>query len=96
MPHGVIRKQGSPAVVGTWRADLTSLTVETADAELRQTADRILTTPILIPHHPAQEFVPADADSAAYEPPAQQKYLLLFMSEMESAGYELEQRYDDE
>lgn len=96
MPHGVIRKQGGSAVVGTWRADLTSLTVETADGELRKTADRILTTPILIPHHPAQEFVPADADSAAYEPPARQRYLLLFMSEMESAGYELEQLYDDE
>ena len=96
MPHGVIRRQGRATVVGTWRADLTSLTVETADAELRKTADRILTTPILIPHHPAQEFVPADADSAAYKPRAQQKYVLLFMSEMESAGYELEQLYDDE
>ncbi len=95
MPHGVIREQGSPAVVGTWRADLHSLTVNTADAALRKTADRILTTPVLIPHHPAQEFVPADADTAAFEPPAKQKYLLLFMTEMESAGYELEQLHDD-
>lgn len=96
MPHGVIRRRGSPEVVGSWRADLISLTVETADPELRRTADRILTTPILIPLHPAQKFVPADADSAAYEPPAKQKYLLLFMEAMEAVGYELEQSYDDE
>ena len=95
MPHGVIRKQGSPAVVGTWRADLHSLSVNTADAALRKTADRILTTPMLIPHHPAQKFVPADEATAAFEPPAKQKYLLLFMTEMESAGYELEQLHDD-
>ena len=95
MPHGVIRRRGSPAVVGTWRADLHSLTVNTADADLRKTADRILTTPVLIPHHPAQEFVPADESTAAFEPPAKQKYLLLFMTEIESAGYELEQVHDD-
>jgi hypothetical protein len=95
MPHGVIRRRGSSAVVGTWRADLASLTVETVDADLRATADRILTTPILIPQHPAQKFVPADETSAAFEPPAKQKYLLLFMTEIESAGYELEQLYDD-
>ena len=96
MPHGVIRKRSSPAVVGTWRADLTSLTVDTTDAELQQAADRILTTPVLIPLHPAQKFVPADETTAAFEPPARQKYLLLFMTEMEAAGYELEQLYDDQ
>jgi len=96
MPHGVVRKQGSAAVLGTWRADLDSLTVHTEDPELRKTADRILATPILIPLHPARKFVPADAATAAFEPPAKQKYLLLFMTEMESAGYELEQIYDDE
>ncbi len=95
MPHGVIRKHGSAAVVGSWRADLTSLTVDTADPDLRRTADRILTTPMLIPHHPARKFVPADETTAAFEPPAKQKYLLLFMTEMEAAGYELEQLYDD-
>jgi hypothetical protein len=51
---------------------------------------------MLIPHHPAEKWVPADAETAAFEPPAKQKYLLLFMTEMESAGYELEQLYDDE
>lgn len=95
MPHGVIRKRGGAAVVGTWRADLNSLTVQTADADLRKTADRILTTPILIPQHPAQKFVPADEATAAFEPPTKQKYLLLFMTEMEAAGYELEQLHDD-
>ena len=96
MPHGVIRRQGSPAVVGTWRADLASLTVDTTDLELRVAADRTLTTPMLIPQHPAQRFVAADETTAAFEPPAKQKYLLLFMTEMEAAGYELEQLYDDE
>ncbi len=95
MPHGVIRKRGSSAAVGTWRADLTSLTVQTADPGLRKMADRILTTPVLIPQHPAQKFVPADEATAAFEAPAKQKYLLLFMTEMESAGYELEQLHDE-
>ena len=95
MPHGVIRRQGSSQLLGTWRADLHSLTVETSDPELRATAERILTTPMLIPHHPAEKWVVADAESAAFEAPAKQKYLLLFMAEMESAGYELEQLYDD-
>ena len=96
MPHGVIRKQGSPVVVGTWRADLASLTVTTEDPDLRKTADHILTTPILIPHHPAEKFVPANETTATFEPPAKQKYLLLFLTDMEAAGYELEQLYDDQ
>jgi len=96
VPHGVIRRQGISLVLGTWRADLRSLTVETSDPELRVAADCILTTPMLIPHHPAEKWVAADAESAAFEPPAKQKYLLLFMAEMESAGYELEQLYDEE
>ncbi len=96
MAHGVIRRQGRAEVVGTWRTGLDSLTVETADPDLRRTADRVLTTPMLIPHHPAEKWVPAGAETAAFEPPAKQKYLLLFMTEMESAGYELEQLYDDD
>lgn len=95
MPHGVIRRRGQVEVMGTWRADLNTLTVETADAALRKAADRILTTPVLIPQHPAEKFVPADETTAAFEPPAKQKYLLLFMTEMETAGYELEQLHDD-
>jgi len=95
MPHGVIRRRGSVDLVGTWRADLHSLTVETTDATLRAAADRILKTPILIPQHPAQKFVPADEATAAFEPPAKQKYLLLFMTALEAAGYELDQAHDD-
>ena len=95
MPHGVFRRKGEPAVIGTWRADLNSLTVDTVDPDARQTAHKILTTPILIPQHPAEKFVPADDATAAFEPPAKQKYLLLFMSEMEAAGYALEQLHDD-
>jgi hypothetical protein len=96
MPHGVIRKHGGPEVVGTWRAGPDFLTVETAHPDLRRQADRILTTPILIPQHPAQKFVQADETTAAFEPPARQRYLLLFMAEMEAAGYELEQLYDED
>jgi hypothetical protein len=95
MPQGVIRRRGSSEVAGIWRADINSLTVDTMDAALRKTADRILTTPMLIPQHPAEKFVPADEATAAFEPPAKQKYLLLFMTEMESAGYELEQLHDE-
>ncbi len=94
MPHGVIRRLGSATVLGTWRADADSLTVTTQDPDLRKTADRILGTPLRIPLHPARKFIPADESTAALEPPAKQKYLLLFLTEMESAGYELDQLYD--
>ncbi len=95
MPRGTIRRRGGSVTIGTWRADADSLTVETADADLRRTADRILATPLSIPQHPAGKFVPADESTAAFEPPAKQKYLLLFLAEMEAAGYELEP-LDDE
>jgi hypothetical protein len=94
MAQGVIRRKGNSEVIGTWHADVRSLTVETDDPEMRRTADRILTTPVLIPQHPAQKFVPADEETAAFEPPAKQKYLLLFMTELEAAGYELEEAGD--
>ena len=41
------------------------------------------------------KFVPADEATAAFEPPAKQKYLLLFMTALEAAGYELDQAHDD-
>jgi hypothetical protein len=86
----VIRKQGSSTLVGTWRADARSLTVETDDPDLRRVADEVLATPQVIPQKPPEKWVPAGRDDAAYEPPASQKYLILFALELESRGYTVE------
>ena len=45
MAQGFIRQRGSKVVLGTWRADARSLSVQTEDPGLRIAADRILSTP---------------------------------------------------
>ncbi len=95
MPSGVIRKQGGSAVVGTWHADNRSLTVGTEDPDLRRAADEVLSTPQMIPQKPEQEWVHSGRGTSTYEPPASQKYLILFALEMESRGYEVEPAEDD-
>ena len=95
MPSGVIRRRGSAGVVGTWRADVRSLTVETDDPDLRRAADEVLSTPQMIPQKPDQEWVRSGRETSTYEPPSSQRYLILFALEMESRGYEVEPAEDE-
>ena len=83
-----------PALIGRWEATLNGITVETDDPELRRAADRVLSSPILIPHKPPDRFMAAGPEEAAYEPPAKLKYLALFALEMEAQGFEIEPEYD--
>lgn len=95
MPSGVILKRGGPAVVGTWRADSRSLTVETQDPDLRRVADEVLSTPQMIPQKPAEKWIRSGREDSTHEPPSSQKYLILFALEMESRGYEMEPSEDE-
>ena len=95
MAQGVIRKRGSAAVLGTWRADARSLSVQTEDPGLRAAADRILRTPQVIPEKPARHWEEAGPASAARTPPAAYKYMPLLVMELESLGYEVEQTDDE-
>ncbi|MBI2080980.1 MAG: hypothetical protein HY575_01175 [candidate division NC10 bacterium] len=95
MAQGVIRKRGAPAVLGTWRADARSLSVQTEDPALRAAADRILSTPQLIPQKPARHWEEAGPGAAVRTPPAAYKYIPLFVLELESLGYEVEQTDDE-
>lgn len=95
MAHGTIKRTGSEAVIGTWRAGAACLTVETKDPHLRRVADEILSTPLRIPLHPPEKFVPSGPESSAYEPPAKLRYLLLFVTEMEARGFTVEGSEED-
>ena len=95
MPSGVIRKHGSSTVLGIWRADIRSLTVETQDPDLRRAADEILSTPQMIPQKPAEKWFPSGHEDATRESPSSQKYLILFALEMEARGYEVEPAEDE-
>jgi len=91
MAGGVIRKRGAATVLGTWRADARSLSVETEDPGLRAAADRILSTPQLIPLKPPTRWQEAGAESAIRTPPVAYKYIPLLVMELETLGYEVEQ-----
>lgn len=91
MAQGVIRKQGSEAVLGTWRADARSLSVQTEDPGLRAAADRILSTPQQIPLKPPRHWQEAGPESAVRTAPVAYKYIPILVMELEALGYEVEQ-----
>ncbi len=96
MKRGSIRKQGSPHVIGHWRADLHSLVVETEDTELRRVAGEILRTPQAIPVHAPERHAGLSYSEDVIERPAKLKYLALFALEMEERGFEVEPEDEDE
>lgn len=96
MKKGVIRRRGTAEVVGTWRADLQSLVVETEDAELRRAADEILKTPQSIPVHAPERHAGLSYSEDVIERPAKLKYLALFALEMEERGFEVEPEEEDD
>ncbi|MFQ5532789.1 MAG: hypothetical protein ACE5EP_02950 [Candidatus Methylomirabilales bacterium] len=96
MKRGIIRRKGKGEVIGTWRADLNSLVVETEDAELRRAADEILNTPQSIPVHAPERHAGLSYSEQVVEPPAKLKYLALFAMEMEERGFEVEPDEEDE
>lgn len=91
MAQGVIRKRGSATVLGTWRADARSLSVHTEDPDLRAEADRILSTPQLIPVKPPRHWQEAGPESAVRTAPVAYKYIPILVMELENLGYEVEQ-----
>ncbi len=90
MKKGVIRRRGSPHVIGQWRADIHSIVVETEDAELQRAADEVLTTAQSIPVHAPERYPGLSFSEEVIEPPAKLKYLALFAMELEERGFELE------
>ncbi len=90
MQTGVIRRQGSPLVIGHWRADGSSIIVDTEDPVLRSASDQILHTPKAIPVHGADRFEFATTAEPLVEAPSTVKYLALFALELEELGYRLE------
>ncbi len=90
MQTGVIRRRGSPQVIGQWRADGASIVVETEDPLLRSASDRILRTPKTIPVHGPDRFEFATPAKPHVETPSTIKYLALFALELEEQGYEME------
>ncbi len=96
MKKGFIRRQGSPEVIGRWRADIHSLTVDTEDADLRRAADEVLKSPQSIPVHAPERHAGLSFSEDVVEPPAKLKYLALFALEMEQRGFEVEPEEEDE
>ena len=90
MQTGVIRKQGIPLVIGRWRADGSSIIVDTEDPVLRAASDQILHTPKAIPVHGADRFEYATAAEPLIKAPSTVKYLALFALELEERGFVLE------
>ncbi len=91
MAQGVIRKRGSATVLGTWQADARSLSVHTEDPGLRAEADRILSTPQLVPVKPPRHWQEAGPESAVRTAPVAYKYIPILVMELENLGYEVEQ-----
>ncbi|MFQ5803719.1 MAG: hypothetical protein ACE5JQ_12555 [Candidatus Methylomirabilales bacterium] len=96
MKKGIIRRRGSPHVIGTWRADLHSLVVETEYRDLRAAADEVLKTPQSIPVHAPERHAGLSYSEDVIESPAKLKYLALFALEMEQRGFEVEPEEDEE
>jgi len=90
MQTGVIRKQGIPLVIGRWRADGSSIIVDTEDPVLRAASDQILHTSKAIPVHGAARFEFATSGEPLIETPSTVKYLALFALELEERGFVLE------
>ncbi len=89
MQKGFIRRRGTTQVIGRWRADLHSITIETDDPELRRVSDEVLGTPQSIPVH-APELLPGLSQAEpVVEAPARIKYLALFALELEQRGFEV-------
>jgi hypothetical protein len=89
MQQGDIRRRGSSQVIGRWRADLQSITVETDDPDLRMAADEVLGTPQAIPVHAPERLPGLSQAEPAVETPARIRYLALFALELEARGFEL-------
>lgn len=94
MQKGTIRRRGNFQVIGRWRADSKSITVETDEAELRTAADDILKRAQTIPIHGAEHREFADGAVPLVETPSTIKFLALFALEMEERGFELEPEDD--
>lgn len=90
MQTGIIRRRGDRVVIGRWRADGSSIDVETQDPLLRSVSDRILHTSKTIPVHGAARFEFATSGEPLIEAPSTIKYLALFALELEEQGFEME------
>ena len=90
MQKGFIRRRGTTQVIGRWRADLHSITIETDDPELRRVSDDVLGTPQSIPVHAPERLPGLSQAEPVVEAPARIKYLALFALELEQRGFELE------
>jgi hypothetical protein len=87
MQTGIIRKRGSPRILGRWRADGQSIIVDTDDPALRSASDQILRTPQQIPIHGAERHEFAAHAESLIETPSTIKYLALFALELEERGF---------
>ena len=94
MQRGFIRRRGTTQVIGRWRADLHSITIETDDPELRRVSDEVLGTPQSIPVHAPERLPGLSLAESVVEPPARIKYLALLALELEERGFELEPEED--
>ena len=94
MQKGFIRRRGATQVIGRWRADLHSITIETDDPELRRVSDEVLGTPQSIPVHAPERLPGLSLAEPVVEPPARIKYLALLALELEQRGFELEPEED--
>jgi hypothetical protein len=87
---GAIRRRGDGRVIGRWRADISSIAVETDDPELRRASDEILRTPQRIPVHGAEHFEFVTQAEPVLDAPSTVKYLALFALELEERGFVVE------
>jgi hypothetical protein len=90
MQEGAIRRQGHAEVIGRWKADSRSLTIETADVDLRRAAEAVLGRPQTIPVHGPGHFEFAAEGVPAVERPTTIKHLALVALELEARGYALD------
>jgi hypothetical protein len=65
--------------------------VHTEDPGLRTEADRILSTPQLVPVKPPRHWQEAGPESAVRTAPVAYKYIPILVMELENLGYEVEQ-----
>jgi hypothetical protein len=96
MKKGIIRRRGSAHVIGRWRADHSTLVVETEYRDLRVAADEVLKTPQSIPVHAPERHAGLSYSEDVIESPAKLKYLALFALEMEERGFEVEPDEEEE
>lgn len=89
MERGTIRRNGTTAIIGRWLADARSITVETADPDLRAAADSVLATPQVIPVHASERFEFAGPADLVVRSPSTIQFLALFALELEARGFEV-------